>query len=190
MIRLRLWRVLALMTWVGGCAGSSARPASVTLLDRADPTAAELITYLPLQHVPVATIDGGETRIQATAQCRQALIQFMELNHLRMEICAANIANVNTTRDVDGKPIPYRRRFIAITSSGAAETRVDDSPYPRRYCPGHTDADAAGFVQYPNVDLAAEYVTCQEACRNYEFARTILQRWDPAVVITSPPTPS
>jgi flagellar basal-body rod protein FlgC len=178
------------MTWVGGCAGSSARPSSVTLLDRADPTAAELITYLPLQHVPVATIDGGETRIQATAQCRQALIQFMELNHLRMEICAANIANVNTTRDVDGKPIPYRRRFIAITSSGAAETRVDDSPYPRRYCPGHTDADAAGFVQYPNVDLAAEYVTCQEACRNYEFARTILQRWDPAVVITSPPTPS
>jgi flagellar basal-body rod protein FlgC len=182
--------VLALVICVGGCAGSWTRPSSLTLRDRADPAAAELVTYLRLRRVPLATIDGGGTRIQATAQCRSALIQFMELNHLRMEVCAANIANVNTTRDVDGKPIPYRRRFIAMTSSGATETRVDDSSYPRRYCPGHPDADAAGFVQYPNVDLATEYVTCQEACRNYELARTILERVDRTMVVISPPTPS
>lgn len=176
---------LAMLMVVGGCAGSAAGPVPVTLLDGADPIAKELIAYLELRHVPMRTIDGRETRIEATPQCRDALIRFMELTRLRMETCAANIANVNTSRDADGKPMPYRRQFVVVTSTGATEICLDQSPFHLTCCPGHPDADAAGMVKYPNVDLAVEYVVCQQALRDYEMATAVLQRLDPSIVVGS-----
>ena len=96
----------------------------------------------------------------------------------RLDTIAANIANANTTHDATGKVNPFRRRF-AVFASGqqsqpakpgvhVAKIQVDASPFQRRFEPGHPDADAEGYVAYPNIDLAVEYVNALEASRAYE----------------------
>jgi len=96
----------------------------------------------------------------------------------RLDTIAANIANANTTHDASGKVNPYRRRF-AVFATGhpnkpnspgvrVADVKTDFSPLPKRFEPGHPDADAQGYVSYPNVDLSIEYVNALEASRAYE----------------------
>ena len=96
----------------------------------------------------------------------------------RLDTIAANIANANTTHDASGKVNPYRRRF-AVFAAGqqsrpekpgvhVAKIQVDPSPFQRRFEPGHPDADAEGYVSYPNIDLSVEYVNALEASRAYE----------------------
>ena len=101
---------------------------------------------------------------------------------VRMDTVANNVLNANTTRDANGLPNAYRRRFV-VFAQGRQPTRAggdagpgvhvagieaDRSPFSKRYEPGHPDADAAGYVNYPNVDLAVEMVNMMEASRAYE----------------------
>ena len=96
----------------------------------------------------------------------------------RLDTIAANIANANTTHDASGKVNPYRRRFVVFAAGQqnqpgrpgvhVASVNLDPSPLQRRFEPGHPDADAQGYVSYPNVDLAVEYVNALEASRAYE----------------------
>ena len=96
----------------------------------------------------------------------------------RLDTIAANIANANTTHDAAGKANPYRRRFVVFAPGQpnqpakpgvrVAGVQIDSSPFQRRFEPGHPDADAQGYVSYPNVDLAIEYVNALEASRAYE----------------------
>jgi flagellar basal-body rod protein FlgC len=96
----------------------------------------------------------------------------------RLDTIAANIANANTTHDAAGKVNPYRRRFVVFASGQpnqpakpgvrVAGVQADPSPFQRRYEPGHPDRDADGYVSYPNIDLAVEYVNALEASRAYE----------------------
>src|SRR3989442_1298086 len=79
----------------------------------------------------------------------------------RMDTIAANIANLNTTRDAEGRPVPYRRRFAVFASGLSArgadaakpgvhvgQIKQDMSPFQQRHQPGHPDADANGTVLY------------------------------------------
>ena len=96
----------------------------------------------------------------------------------RLDTVAANIANANTTHDAAGKVNPYRRRFVvfapghpdkaAAPGVRVTEVKTDMSPLPKRFEPGHPDADAQGYVAYPNIDLSIEYVNALEASRAYE----------------------
>lgn len=96
----------------------------------------------------------------------------------RLDTIAANIANANTTHDATGKVNPFRRRFVVFGTGqpnqpGKAgvhvkSVEVDQSPFQRRFEPGHPDADPQGYVSYPNIDLAVEYVNALEASRAYE----------------------
>jgi flagellar basal-body rod protein FlgC len=46
---------------------------------------------------------------------------------------------------------------------------VDDpTPLPQRYQPGHPDADAAGYVAYPNVNPVFEMTDLLSAVRAYQ----------------------
>jgi flagellar basal-body rod protein FlgC len=103
---------------------------------------------------------------------------------IRLDTIAANIANANTLRDAAGKPNPYRRRFV-VFAPGQAEgstqpgvhvqsVQLDMSPLPKRLEPGNPDADKDGYVSYPNVDLAIEFVNALEASRAYEANVTIM----------------
>lgn len=91
----------------------------------------------------------------------------------RLDLIAANIANVETTRSPEGGP--YRRRLPVFASRGGNPGGVDmigvaaDPRDPRRvYQPGHPDADSEGFVAYPNVNIVEEMVDLVSATRSYE----------------------
>jgi flagellar basal-body rod protein FlgC len=112
----------------------------------------------------------------------------LQAQRVRMDTIAANIANLNTTRDAQGRAIPYRRRF-AVFASGLSTRGVDAaqpgvhvgqikqdmSPFQQRHQPGHPDADANGTVLYPNIDLSIEFVNALEASRAYEANVTTME---------------
>jgi len=103
----------------------------------------------------------------------------------RMDTIASNIANMNTTRNSRGEAVPYRRRFAVFSSgrpdapskSGVQVTKigVDHGPFRREYQPNHPDRDKDGYVSYPNIDLAVEYVNALEASRAYEANVTAME---------------
>jgi len=115
----------------------------------------------------------------------------MKAQMLRMEVLSSNIANINSTRTPEGGP--YRRKDVVFQSTpvdnggfadqlqaasrepqetaiGVEVTRVveDPSPFIQKYDPNHPDADADGYVSFPNVDVVSEVVNLQEAARAYE----------------------
>ena len=100
----------------------------------------------------------------------------------RMDCIAGNLANMYTTHNEKGEPIPYRRR-IAMFEPGAgdgkpgvhvASIEQDPSPFHMRYEPWNKDANKDGLVAYPNVDLAIESVNMLEASRAYEANVTMM----------------
>src|SRR5215831_13685681 len=88
----------------------------------------------------------------------------------RAEITSANIANAQTTRTPEGGP--YRRKdvvFQSILKGVEVSDIVDDqTAFDRRYEPGHPDADAQGYVSYPNVNPMEEMANLVEASRTYD----------------------
>jgi flagellar basal-body rod protein FlgC len=102
----------------------------------------------------------------------------------RMDTIASNVANINVTRNNAGQIDPFRRRIALLQpqadESGAPGVRVaqimhDPSPFRMVYEPGHPDADAGGYVKYPNIDLAIEMVNMMEASRAYEANVTMME---------------
>ena len=111
----------------------------------------------------------------------------LSAERFRMNLVASNLANANAARSEEGGP--YRRRdavFAALpygeTEKGALSKEftgplakvgvvgVDiDQRDPRRvYDPGHPDADSAGYVSYPNINVVEEMVNLINAQRSYE----------------------
>jgi len=110
---------------------------------------------------------------------------------LRAEVATSNLANTETTRTPEGGP--YRRRMVVFNSQppssfhlllagsmgmaatqAAAGVRVggvidDETPPLRRYEPGHPDADADGYVSYPDINPVQEMVDLMGAERAYEL---------------------
>ena len=94
----------------------------------------------------------------------------MGAERLRAEIVSANMANAESTRSSEGGA--YRRQLVVFrarptprfplllvrlhpeTHGGVQVQGVmpDPTPLPQRYEPGHPDADANGYVTYPNVN--------------------------------------
>ena len=109
------------------------------------------------------------TGIQATSSALSA-------EKTRMDIVAQNIANANTTKDVDGQA--YRRKVVTfetmLGTGGASEgVRVgaingDKTPGEKVYNPHHPHADKDGMVTMPNVNPAIEMVDLLSASRAYE----------------------
>ena len=53
--------------------------------------------------------------------------------------------------------------------------QLDPRPPVKRYEPGHPDADAQGYVAYPNVDPAEEMVDILSAIRSYEASVNVVK---------------
>lgn len=103
----------------------------------------------------------------------------------RMDTVANNLLNINSLHGgPDGKE-PFRRRLVVFAPGAAAnsnkpgvhvsEVRMDQSPFNKRFDPGHPDADAKGYVSYPNVDMTTETVNMLEASRAYEATVTMME---------------
>lgn len=111
----------------------------------------------------------------------------MTSQRLRLDIISQNIANVNTTRDVNGNA--YKRKVVTFaekddtpfgdilqktagtTGNGVKVTRIseDNKTAMRKvYDPSHPDADEEGYVTYPNVNIVQEMTDLIDATRSYE----------------------
>ena len=102
----------------------------------------------------------------------------------RMETIAANISSSDVSgNEAAGNP-PYRRRFVVLAAGTAQDPSqpgvhvqsigLDQSPFRKVYDPGHKDADADGYVEYPNVEPTIEMVNMIEASRAYEANVTMM----------------
>ena len=105
----------------------------------------------------------------------------LDAEHTRLDVIAQNIANSQTTHDVDGKP--YQRRVVifenALNSamnagdSGLPTVRVarverDQAPSTKLYLPENPDADEHGMVAMPNVNIQQEMADMISASRAFE----------------------
>ncbi len=111
----------------------------------------------------------------------------LSAERVRMNTIANNMANVNTTRTPSGKP--FQRQEVLFesvlqdemdgTSSGAGVKVAaisDDASQPVMvYRPDHPDADANGYVAFPNVNPVQEMVDLISAQRSYEANITSIQ---------------
>src|SRR5689334_2826349 len=109
----------------------------------------------------------------------------------RMNTIASNLANARTTRTAGGGA--YKRLdpvFQAVQLGGEVvggpnESAVSlvkvqriqqDTRDPQMvYEPGHPDADAKGYVRYPNVNVVEEMVNMITASRAYEAGVTSVE---------------
>jgi len=106
---------------------------------------------------------------------------------MRMDVIASNLANIETTATPEGGP--YRRALVVFeprpndvrdrrepAANGVQVAAIieDGRPLRRVHQPGHPQADAEGFVEYPNVDLATEMVDLMAATRAYGANTTVL----------------
>jgi len=110
----------------------------------------------------------------------------MAAQRTRAELLTENLANAETTRTPDGGP--YRRKDAVFSSSeetspfGAvfqtemgsgvngvevSDVIQDQSEGEKRYLPGHPDADADGYVTFPNVNPAEDMADLLSASRGY-----------------------
>ncbi len=119
---------------------------------------------------------------------------------LRLDTISNNIANAETTRTAEGGP--YKRQEVVFTTQGwntlfpaivmarrdpglqntlpikgvqVARIATDDSAGPRVYDPTHPDADAEGYVTYPNVNIAVEMTNMLSATRSYEAGLAVIE---------------
>jgi flagellar basal-body rod protein FlgC len=115
----------------------------------------------------------------------------LNAERIRMDVVSQNIANINTTRGLNGKP--YQRQQVIfesvlkdqLKSSGASGSearqvqvsRIESAHRAPRmlYQPGHADADANGMVAMPNINLYEEMVDLMAASRGYEANLSVVK---------------
>jgi len=108
----------------------------------------------------------------------------MTAQRVRLDVISNNIANVNTTRTNEGGPYQRERVIFQeskdkkhfkdyLRDSKPAGVKVvsiqkDTTPFKILYNPTHPDADLAGYVRLPNVNIVTEMVDMISATRSYE----------------------
>jgi flagellar basal-body rod protein FlgC len=113
----------------------------------------------------------------------------------RAEVVAGNMANAESTRTAEGGP--YQRKEVVFQSQAPSSFRmqlasatgsdsavggvavrsiVSDTSAPiMRYEPSHPDADADGFVAYPNINPVLEMTDLMGAARAYQMNASAVQ---------------
>lgn len=114
----------------------------------------------------------------------------LSAERLAMDVIANNIANANTTRTPQGGA--FKRQLVVFAQKqgvpdpnadpwdptqpeqasveGVQALGITDDPSPDRlvFDPGNPDADARGYVHYPNVEVVKEMVDLMAASRAYQ----------------------
>jgi len=112
----------------------------------------------------------------------------------RMNVASSNLANVNTTSPdgngykrlnvvvrsapLDGRIAGHNAGPLgadgAVRSASVAEIVPDKGASRMAYDPGHPDANAQGYVAYPNINAVEEMVDMITASRAYQAGITAL----------------
>jgi flagellar basal-body rod protein FlgC len=113
----------------------------------------------------------------------------------RAEVVTSNLANAETTSTPSGGP--YKKQLVVFGTAqpgsgkfaqtlsrlgdlharGVKVEKVvqDKAPAVRRYEPGHPDADADGYVSYPNINPVEEMVNLMGAAQAYQLNVSAVQ---------------
>jgi flagellar basal-body rod protein FlgC len=104
-----------------------------------------------------------------------------------LNIISMNLANINTTRTPEGGP--YRRKSVVFQSqpldsefTKAMRTELerevkgvkvvgvltDQRPFRMVHEPGHPDANAQGYVSFPDINVVEEMTNLMTVLRTYE----------------------
>lgn len=104
-----------------------------------------------------------------------------------LNVISMNMANARTTRTPEGGP--YQRKSVSLEASNiyspfdeamndqlnqelkgvAVRGMVNDNrPFKHVYDPGHPDANAEGYVIYPDINVVEEMTNMLTAMRSYE----------------------
>lgn len=110
---------------------------------------------------------------------KEIAVSGLRSQRTRMNVIANNVANALTTRTPQGGA--FRRQLAVFRGNqlrpalradkfGVEVSRIkpDISPLRPVYNPGHPDANAEGYVNYPNVDVAVEMADLVSSQRAYE----------------------
>ncbi len=118
----------------------------------------------------------------------------MAAQRQRLNVIASNLANLQTTRTPEGGP--YKRKDVVFQARPLVENQddlldahdhqealsvemvkviTDNRPPIMKYQPEHPDADAQGYVAYPNVNAIEEMVNMMSATRSYEANLTMMK---------------
>ena len=111
----------------------------------------------------------------------------LSADRTRINTISMNLANAKTTRTVQGGP--YRRRSVvqqatdvddpfsihmrsaldrAVQGVRVSAVTMDNRPFKKVYEPGNPDANAEGYVMYPDINVVEEMANLMSAQRNYE----------------------
>lgn len=111
----------------------------------------------------------------------------MNVQRQRMDAIASNLANIETTRTPEGGP--YKRKDVVVSATPMGDDFaatlhrelfdsvreaqvsqiVEDQNEPKLvFQPSHPDANEAGYVAMPNINLMEEMVNMINATRSFE----------------------
>jgi len=110
----------------------------------------------------------------------------------RLNVISSNLANVSSTETEEGGP--YRRRDVvfnaiplekgfataldqqmaSLSKVEVSEVVQDERPFRKVFEPNHPNANAEGYVLYPNINAMEEMVNMISALRSYEANVTVL----------------
>ncbi len=95
-----------------------------------------------------------------------------------LEVISRNLANAEVTRTPEGGA--YKREIAEVgvdpvTGRPGLVVKEDTRPGRMVYDPSHPDANAQGFVEYPNVDINNELVDLMIARRVHEANVSVFQ---------------
>lgn len=106
----------------------------------------------------------------------------------RLNVVSSNLANAETTRTEEGGPYIRKQAIFQTKNAGFEDemdqamqgvemTEIADDQTPTRWVwdPGHPDANAEGYVEYPNVNVVEEMADMIVASRSYEANVTSFQ---------------
>ena len=115
----------------------------------------------------------------AGISAKEIAVSGIRAQRVRMNVIANNVANALTTRTPEGGA--FRRQMAVFRGNQlrgpltadkfgveATQIKPDISPLKQVYNPGHPDANADGYVNYPNVDASIEMVDLMASQRAYE----------------------
>ncbi len=113
---------------------------------------------------------------------------------VRVNLASSNLANAESTRGPDGRPyrrldpvleaVPFGEQLGSASAPGApaaavgvrvASIQADQGPGRRVFSPNHPDADAQGFVTFPDVNPLHEVVNLMSASRAYDANATAIE---------------
>lgn len=112
----------------------------------------------------------------------------LSAERLRLQTIASNLANAKTTRAPGGGP--YKRQVAvfetepvnsfgdelerAIGRVNVVGVGTDNRPPMMVYDPSHPDANADGYVAYPDINIMQEMVDMMSADRTYEANASVV----------------